>query len=713
MDKQTSEQENMKGDDLFSPRSVAVVGASPAANSVTSRPLRFLQRHGFDGDVHAVNPRHERIGDVRCYRSVRAIPQRPDVAMVAVPADALESAVADCADVGVPLVCIFTSGVDDAMRARLAHRAASGGSRILGPNSLGFIDAHARVACTYSQAALVRRIPAGALSIISQSGGLGGCLLNRAIDKGIGIARFLTPGAGIDLGVAELLEDLIRSSATRVVAAIIESVPDGSHFVDAVEELHAAGKRLVVWRIGVSAAGRTAAVSHTGALASDERVFAAVCRELGVVQVGSIDELLEVAAGCASLQPPDGHSVGIVTSSGGAAIIVADALEAAGLALPALSVETADRLRSLLPPTGAVGNPLDLGAGQGPEVFRTGLDAVLRDPAFDSVVLALTMVAGEQAKQTIPTIVRASREAVRPPVVIWPAGSLASAWRRRLRREGLAVFENAAHAATALRMPRPRHGRSFAPGTDPGVLEELAVLQLQGPGGVRTEWRTRRMLSHYGIESPADLLVTTEEQACDAARAIGFPVVLKVQSPSMPHRMKAGGIRLRIENESDLAEAYREMMSALGTSREAGLEGVLVQKMVTPEHEIFVGMLRDPTFGAVIACGIGGSDVEDRGRIDFFLPGDDRDDFIGQLRELPVGAAVGGTGVATIAGLLVRISRLIADLDARLLELDINPIALVDAGRRALALDALAVIGEEQKHALSKDVELRTAGEVQ
>jgi acyl-CoA synthetase (NDP forming) len=703
----------MMRSDLFAPRSVAVVGASPAAHAVTSRPLQFLKRHGFAGNVDAVNPRYERIGDVACYPSVRAIPQRPDVAMVAVPAHALESAVGDCADLGVPLVCIFTSGVDDSMRARIAVRAASGGSRILGPNSLGFIDAHARVACTYSQAALVRRIPAGALSIVSQSGGLGGCLLNRAVDKGIGIARFLTPGAGLDLGVAELLEDLASSPETRVVAAIIESVPDGPRFLGAVERLHAAGKRLVVWRIGVSPAGRTVAVSHTGALASDERVFAAVCRDLGVVQVGSIDELLEVAAGSATLQQPAGRSVGIVTSSGGAAIIVADALEAAGLSLPALSIETADKLRAVLPPTGTIANPLDLGAGQGAEVFRAGLDAVLRDSAFDSVVLALTMVAGEQAKQAIPTIIRASRVATRPLVVIWPAGSLATTWRRRLRREGLTVFENAAHAATALRMPRQKSSRSFASGVDPTCLEGLAALELQGAGGVRTEWRTRRMLAHYGIESPAELLATTAEQARLAARAIGFPVALKLQSPMMPHRRKAGGIRLDVADEAGVDAAYHELRAALGSSREGSFEGVLVQEMVTPEHEVILGMLRDPTFGAVVACGIGGSAVEDRGHVDFFLPSDERADFISQLSELPVGLAVGTMGIETIAELLVRVSRLIADLGARLSELDINPVALVEGGRRALALDALAVIAEDQAHAQAKSLESCTAGEAQ
>src|SRR5690606_9788512 len=297
----------------------------------------------------------------------------------------------------------------------------------------------------------------------------------------------------------------------------------------------------------------------------------------------------EVAAGCATLPQPTGRSVGIVTSSGGAAIIVADALEAAGLSLPALSDETADKLHAVLPPTGTIANPLDLGAGQGAEVFLTGLEAVLQDSTFDSVVLALTMVAGEQAKQTIPTIIRASRAATRPPVVIWPAGSLATTWRRRLRREGLTVFENAAHAATAPRMPHPKASRSFASGIDPTSLEKLADFAQNGAGGIRTEWRTRRLLAHYGIESPAEILATTPEQACVAARTIGFPVALKLQSPVMPHRREAGGVRLDVRDEAGVDAAYHELRAALGSDREGSFEGVLVQEMVTPEHEVILG----------------------------------------------------------------------------------------------------------------------------
>ncbi len=680
--------------DLFTPRAVAVIGASPAENAVTARPLRFLKRHRFPGNLYAVNPRHTQIDDIACYRSVCDLPERPDVAMIGVPADNLETAVTDCSAAGVPLISIFTAAVQPEMKTRIVDLAKSGGCRILGPNSLGFIDTHARVACTYSQAALLPRIPQGALSIVSQSGGLGGCLLNRAVDEGIGIARFLTPGAGIDMDLAELLDSLALSSETRAVAAIVESISDGRRFIRAVERLHTAGKRLVICRIGGSVAGRSMAVSHTGTLASDERVFSAVCRRLGISLVRSLDELLEVTAACTAETRPTGRSIGVVTSSGGAAIMVADALEAQHLTMPAPSPETVNALRATLPATAAISNPLDIGAGQGSPAFRAALKTMLSEQAFDSVVVALTMVAGDQAEDVVPELISAARTPSRPLAVIWPAGSLAVPWRRKLRKSGLAVFENPDFAATALRELRipPRCLRPAM--SEPSALAAPARMAIAGEPGIRTEWRTRKLLAIYGIESPGEVLINTRDDAVAAAQKLGFPVALKVQSPLLPHRAAAGALLLDLADAQAVASGYDLLLSTLEPTVKQTLEGILVQAMVRPEHEVLLGVLRDPIFGPVIACGLGGGNVEKRDDIGFVLPSEDREEFAALLREQKIGMRIGATGIATVSNLMVRLSRLAVDLDPLLAELDINPVALVSGGTRALALDALAVIAE-------------------
>jgi acyl-CoA synthetase (NDP forming) len=682
--------------DLFAPRVIAVVGASSGENAVTARPLRFLKRHHFPGTIYAVNPRHKSIGGVACYGSVRSLPQRPDAAMIGVPSGSLEAAVADCTAAGVPLICIFTAAVDASTKARIVNLARAGGSRLLGPNSLGFIDTHSRTACTYSQAALLRHIPRGHLSIVSQSGGLGGCLLNRAIDGGIGIARFLTPGAGIDIDLPELLDDLARSPQTRAVAAIVESISDGARFFGAVERLHAAQKRLVILRIGGSATGRSIAVSHTGALASDEHIFAAVCRGLRVPLVGSLDELVEVAAAYTATESVGGSSVGIVTSSGGAAIMVADAFEARNLSMPPPSPATARTLRTTLPSTATISNPLDIGAGQGSQAFGTALQTMFSEQAFDSIVVALTMVAGDQADAVIPELIDIASQHARPLAVIWPAGSLVAPWRRRLRKHGIAVFENPAFAATALRENRPGPSRSQLVMTKQSAFIARARAITAGAPGIRTEWRTRQLLEIYGIESPGEALVASRDEAVSAAQRLSFPVALKVQSPLLPHRAQAGALLLDLADAQAVAEGYDRLLAALTPVAKRKLEGILVQAMVVPEHEILLGVLRDPIFGPIIACGPGGGNVEKHDDIRFMLPSEDRNEFAAFLSDQQFGARISAAGILTVSDLMVRLSQLAIDLGPSLAELDINPVALIAGGTCALALDALAVMADAE-----------------
>ena len=696
MDNKTPMQVDDCGRDLFAPRVVAVVGASAAENAVTARPLRFLKRHRFPGTIYAVNPRHKSIAGFACYRSVASLPQRPDAAMIGVPSGSLEAAVADCVATGVPLICIFTAAVDADTKARIADLARAGGSRLLGPNSLGFIDAHNRTACTYSQSALLRHIPRGHLSIVSQSGGLGGCLFNRAIDGGIGIARFITPGAGIDIDLAELLDDLTQSPQTRAVAAIVESISDGARFFGAVERLYAAKKRLVILRIGGSATGRSIAVSHTGALASDEHIFAAVCRGLRVPLVSSLDELVEVAAAYTAMDSPGGASVGVVTSSGGAAIMVADAFETKSLSMPAPSEATIKTLRATLPSTATISNPLDIGAGQGSQAFRTALQTMLSEQAFDSTVVALTMVAGDQADAVIPALIDTASQYTRPFAVIWPAGSLVQPWRRRLRKHGIAVFENPDFAATALRENRPRPHRLQLVMTRQSNFAASAQATVGGAPGVRTEWSTRKLLAIYGIESPAEVLVASRDEAVAGAQRIGFPVALKAQSPLLPHRAQAGALLLNLADAQAVADGYDRLYAALSPTAKQKLEGILVQAMVAPEQEILLGILRDPIFGPIIACGSGGGNVEKRNDISFMLPSEDRNEFAAFLDERQIDAKIGPAGITTISDLLVRLSQLAIDLGSSLAELDINPVALVAGGTRALALDALAVMTDAE-----------------
>jgi Acyl-CoA synthetase (NDP forming) len=323
------------------------------------------------------------------------------------------------------------------------------------------------------------------------------------------------------------------------------------------------------------------------------------------------------------------------------------------------------------------------------------------EQAFDSIVVALTMVAGDQADAVIPELIDIASQHARPLAVIWPAGSLVAPWRRRLRKHGIAVFENPAFAATALRENRPRPSRSQLVMTRQSAFAAraraiTAGAITAGAPGIRTEWRTRQLLEIYGIESPAEALVASRDEAVSAAQRLSFPVALKVQSPLLPHRAQAGALLLDLADAQAVAEGYDRLLAALTPAAKRKLEGILVQAMVVPEHEILLGVIHDPIFGPIIACGPGGGNVEKHDDIRFMLPSEDRNEFAAFLSDQQFGARISAVGITTVSDLMVRLSQLAIDLGPSLAELDINPVALIAGGTRALALDALAVMADAE-----------------
>jgi len=287
-----------------------------------------------------------------------------------------------------------------------------------------------------------------------------------------------------------------------------------------------------------------------------------------------------------------------------------------------------------------------------------------------------------------------ARSSSRPLSVLWLAGSLAAQWCQKLRANGIAVFKSPGAAATAFRKlqlkPRRSHNaRTVSP------VAAAARACIAGDPGVRSEWRTRRMLALYGFQSPREMLARSPEQAFLAAQGIGGPVALKVQSPLLPHRASAGALLLNLNGEDAVGSGYHCLMARLDPAVKETLEGVLVQAMVKPEHEVLLGVLRDPVFGPVIACGSGGSAAEKQSGVTFIMPDEDRDAVAALLSSKEIGRQIGAAGVATMTDLILRLSQLVTDLGPLLAELDINPVALVCGGTQAIALDALARIGSD------------------
>ncbi len=689
-------------DMLFSARSIAVVGASRSEEAVGGRPLKYLRRYGFGGPVYPVTPRHESIGGLRCYPSVRDIPGPVDLALLAVSAARVPDVLEDCAAKGVPAVIVLSAGFAELggdggeAQARLAARAARLGVRVCGPNSMGTINLRSGLTATFSSV-LERPHRPGPLSLVSQSGMYGAYILAQATALDLGLGLFATTGNEADIGLPEVLDRLVRDPGTRAVLAYVEQVRDGGAFVRAAEAALETGRPVVVLKVGRSDVGARTARSHTGAIVGSRETYEAVFRQYGLVSVDTVDEMLDVARLVDYSVFPAGNRVGIVSLSGGAAVMLADACAEHGLEVPALPAEVQARLKRRVPFAG-VANPIDA-TGQllnEPGIYAEFLEALVAREDIDAIVLFFgqmigyaeelgAIVAGESAK--------AARESGKPFVMVALPGDGRAA--RMLKDGGIphltdphrAVRAVAALARYAERRETLLRRRRAAPAAGLSPIPRAEA---------DTEFGAKAFLAGHGIRVTRERLARSPEEAARHARALGYPVALKVNSPDIAHKTDAGGVRLGLGDAASVARAFGEIARAVEERAPgADVRGVLVQEMVPPGVELILGIERDPVFGPMILCGSGGVHAELLRDFALRRAPVDRETAGEMLRELRgyalLEGARGGAAadVDAAAGAVVRLSRIAVRARAWLAELDINPLIVLPRGGGCVAADAL------------------------
>lgn len=456
-------------DALFAPRSVAVVGASRGTTEtgvpkLGTAAIRNLLVHGFPGVVYPVNPVETDLFGLRCYGSVRDIPGEVDVALVVVPAERCVDVMQDCAAKGVKSAIVMSAGFSEAGnpagQARLLAAAREGSIRVVGPNSAGFVSFHHRFTATISMVGEMRPFVPGSVAFITQSGALGGSMLGRGMEQGMGFSHWVTTGNQADLSAADYLDYLVDDPKSRVFALFLESVADPPRFMRACLRALRAGKPVLVYKSGASAVGSASSASHTAAMAGSHRIFRAMCRQYGLVHVEDLAELLPLAKALAwvgerlDLRGQRARRIGIVSASGGICGVAADECELAGLEVPELSEPLQAQIRSYLPSFASVRNPIDV-TGQirsSATAYQDAVRAVLEEPGIDAVLLLVTMAAGERASFYGREISRLATEARKPLAVCWAGPlSLASEGYRMLADAHVPVFEAVRSAVRALR----------------------------------------------------------------------------------------------------------------------------------------------------------------------------------------------------------------------------------------------------------------------
>jgi acyl-CoA synthetase (NDP forming) len=619
---------------LLRPEAIAVVGASDRPGNLGGDTVRHLLKFGYRGSVWPVNPHQSEVAGLACYPSVRDLPGRADLAVLAVPAEPLLDAVRECAEAGIRSGVAFAGGFAEggpagaAAQARLAGLCRALGFQLCGPNCVGIINAATGATATFATALLeVDRFRPGSISMVSQSGGIATSAFAMAHQAGFGFRYLISGGNEAVVTFADYVHALAQDEGTRVIAGYLEGVGDGAHLLEALVEARRRGKVVVLMKAGATPAGARAAISHTGALAGEDRVYEAVFRETAVVRVASVEELVDVAlllSGLSAGRLPRGPGVGIVTFGGGNGVLAADQCGPSGLTVPPLSPAAIGRLGALLAPVASAANPMDLTPTT---AFRAewmarlpeALDVVASEPGID----ALLVIAGSLASRAdeISTVIEElAGRAEKPVCVSWPVAPRGVA--PRLAARGLPVFSEPARALRALG-GLARHAADLGrpPRREPGPLPPLDWATLVPmPAGpvdparraeplVVPEHRCAGLLLAAGLPVAEARLATTEADAVAAARGLGLPVALKVLSPAVAHRLAAGLVAVDRRTLDEVREAFQALT---GRAREAGvdLDGVWVQRMAPGVVELLVSAFRDPLFGPMVACAAGGSLTE-------------------------------------------------------------------------------------------------------
>ena len=677
---------------LFNPRAVALVGVPGDLSRPGARPLHFLRRHGYPGEIYLVNPGRREVGGLPVYPSLAALPGPVDVAWIGVPAAQVPGVVGECGRLGIPFGVVLGAGFaeagegGEAEQARLSEAARAAGVRLVGPNTVGFVNAWERVALTFSTVGEVDAFVEGPAVILSQSGGVGGCLLNRMVDRGGGVGLFVSTGNEADLELADYLDWVVDDGRATTVACIVEQVRSPERTAGAVARARARDVAVVALKLGGSETGARAARSHTGSLVGRRDAWRAWARGVGIVDVGDLEQLLESATQLARAPRLAGRRVGMLTSSGGIAVMLADALEPRGFTFPPLAPATVERVGRLLPRYATVANPLDITAGLPEETFGEVMAAMLADPGLDALLVPLTMATADGGRARAEQVVWAARDATKPVAVYWPGGSLVRKGLEALEAARVPLFPSLATCAAALgaslEYRRFRDRRPAPPAPAPPPLR-LTVPERAGP----LSWtETRDLLGEAGLRLAPEVIVTREVEVGAAMGRLAFPAVVKLLGPL--HKTEVGGVRRGLRDAEALLAAVRELLPRG--------QGCLIQPMLEGV-EALVGALRDPVLGSFVVLAPGGVHAELYGERAMRPAPVTPAEAEAMLAETPALAALvaGYRGRPAAAGAalmdaVVRVGALAAALGSRLAELDLNP--LIVGPEDAVVVDARIIL---------------------
>jgi acetyl coenzyme A synthetase (ADP forming)-like protein len=693
---------------FFNPSSVAVVGASQNPSKIGYEILNNIVKYDYGGSVYPINPKAKEILGLKAYPDLTSVPSKIDLAVIALPAPAVMDVLKQCGKKGIDSIIVISAGFKETgpegarLEEELAIQAKELGIRVVGPNCLGIIDTTSSLNASFAAG---MPLP-GHIGFFSQSGALCVAILDWALGENVGFSRFVSVGNKMDISETEVMISMGKDENTRVILGYLESIEDGPRFMNAAREVSQT-KPIIIIKSGTTGAGAKAASSHTGALAGSDHAYRAAFKQSGIIRAESMQALFSYAMAFASQPLPKGPSLAIITNSGGPGILAADACDRSSLHLTPIRKETADRLREFLPATASVYNPIDIIGDATLERYEKTLDVVLKDEMLHSVLILFAPTAAADAEAVAMSIVSLTKDTDKPIITAFMGGKGVRGARKIFQDHNIPTYQYPDDAISALdamlsyrrwrEKPARQYQRFEADTTR--VREVFASIVKQHRHDL-IENEAREILKAYGFRLPANRIARTTNEAVSAASEIGYPVVMKIASPDILHKSDMGGVRVGVEDEAMLEEAFFDITSKIQLRQpEARILGVMVQEMIPQGREVILGITRDIQFGPMIMFGLGGIYVEVLKDVAFRiapLSVESADAMIREIRSFPLLRGVRGEAPADIKGIrdaLLRLSQMAVDFP-EIIEADVNPLLVCPEGQGAVAVDARITIQE-------------------
>jgi acetyltransferase len=684
---------------LFAPRTVAVIGASAAPGKVGHTVVANMQEAGFTGVIHPVNPKAERICGLPVTKTIDALPEGVDLAVVVVPVPAVLPSVEALAARKCRAVVIITAGFKEVgkegyvLEQRITEICRANGIALVGPNCLGLISTQDHVNASFAAG----RPPEGNIAFFSQSGALCTAILDWALGENIGFSKFVSLGNKAIINESNMLEYLGTDENTKVILGYIENVENGSDFVAQAAKV-TRKKPVIMIKSGTTAAGAKAASSHTGAIAGSDAAYDAAFRKTGIIRAPDVASLFNLAQAFSSRHMPQGPGLAIITNSGGPGILAADATEKSALHMARPSRATVERLKEFLPPYASFYNPIDIIGDAPAERYRKTLEAVVADPQTHAVLVLLTPTALAEIEGTAQAVIDVAKTTRKPVFVCFMGKQRIAAGQRMLNEAGIPCYGYPEPAIASLEAMYAYSLRRRTASQEYPVIKRnrqkvrRVINEARAKGATEVvEFQAQEVLRAYNLPTPNTMLARSSDEAAAGANKIGCPVVLKIASPQISHKSDVGGVKVGLADAEAVKNAFFDITARAQRLRpEAYIAGCLVQEMAPKGcKEVIIGFKRDDQFGPLLMFGLGGIYVEILKDIAFRLAPLGRDDAKSIIREIKSYMLLKGVrgeapvNFQALESILLAMSELALDFP-EIVEAEFNPV-LVNAEMAVVA----------------------------